>query len=357
MKKFKNFILMILILIVSISISGCAAQTNKNDTSAVDGGIFVSIDKGLNWKQKNAVPTVSGKPATLSGTNISLMQMDPSDNKTIYYAPIGNGLLHTYDSGATWLRAEGIPKATVRSVSVDPKSKCTIYASVGNKVYKTDDCSRTWTKVYFDNDVQATVDAVSVNPHDNREVYIGISRGDIIKSLDGGSSWQTIGRMKNKILDIIFDPNDPRTIYAVSAGNGIFRTVNGGVDWAEWNKALKDNKLALVIKELLLFKDKPGVIYIAVPQGMLKTIDNGENWEKIDFLPPGNKVNLNSMAINPQNLDEIYYVTNKTFYYSVDGGKNWTPSQLKTTRAGWKLLIDPIDPRIIYMGVKQLQPK
>lgn len=358
MKKTKHFILLILIFVVSISVSGCtSANTAKTDTSAVDGGIFVTTNKGLNWKQKNAVPTVSGKPATLSGTNVALMVMDPSDHQAIYYAPIGNGLFYTYDGGDTWQRTAGIPKATVRSLSVDYNNKCIIYATVGNKVYKTDDCSRTWTRIYFDNDVQVTVDSVAVSPYDSQIVYIGVSRGDLIKSLDGGMSWQTVERIKDKITNIIFDPNDENYIYLVTAKKGFYRSVDNGATWATWNSMLKENELNIAVKDILMFKDHPRLIYIAVQQGMIKTDDNGETWEKIDFLPPGKKVNLNSLAVNPNNLDEIYYVSNKTFYYSVDGGKNWTPNQLKTTRAGWKLLIDPVDPKIIYMGVRQLEKK
>jgi len=358
MKKIKNYFLVIVIFTVLIATSGCtSSKTATTDTSAVDGGIFVTVNKGVKWKQMNAIPTVSGKPSTLSGTSISLMRMDPSDNNTIYYAPIGKGLFYTYNAGSTWQRAEGIPQATVRSISVDPNNKCTIYASLGNKVYKTEDCSRTWSKVYFDNDVQATVDAVTVNPYNSEEVYIGLSRGDLVKSLDAGASWQTITRSKSKIKDIIFDPNNEQFVYLVTADKGLFRSSDSGNNWAAWNKALNSNKLDLVIKDLLFFKGNPGVIYIAVPQGMLKTADNGETWEKVDFIPPGNKVNLNSLAVNPDNLDEMYYVTNRTFYSSVDGGVNWTPIQLTTTRAGWKLLIDPTDPRIIYMGVKYIEPK
>lgn len=358
MKKAKQFIFLILILVVSISISGCTgAKSNQSNTSAIDGGVFMTVDKGLTWKQKNAVLTVSGKPATLSGTNIALMAIDPSDHMALYYAPIGNGLFYSYDGGATWQKTAGIPKATVRSLSIDPKDKCVIYASLGNKVYKTEDCSRTWERIYFDNDVQVTVDAVTVSPYDSKVVYIGVSRGDLIKSLDAGKSWQTVERVKDKITSVIFDPTDASYIYLVTAKKGFYRSVDGGVSWEAWNSMLKENELNVQAKDILMFKDHPGVIYIAVSQGIIKTIDNGENWEKIDFIPPGKNVNLNSLAVNPANLDEIYYVTNKTFYYSVDGGKNWTPNQLKTTRAGWKLLIDPVDPKIIYMGVRQLEKK
>ncbi|GAF89261.1 unnamed protein product, partial [marine sediment metagenome] len=46
---------------------------------------------------------------------------------------------------------------------------------------------------------------------------------------------------------------------------------------------------------------------------------------------------------------------NTTFYRSLDSGENWTTKKLPTTRAGWKLLIDPDNPDIIYMGVRSIK--
>jgi len=62
------------------------------------------------------------------------------------------------------------------------------------------------------------------------------------------------------------------------------------------------------------------------------------------------------MAVNPQNTQEIYYVTNTTFYRSLDGGENWKTIKMPTSAIGWKLLIDPKEPNIIYLGIK-LPPK
>ena len=51
----------------------------------------------------------------------------------------------------------------------------------------------------------------------------------------------------------------------------------------------------------------------------------------------------------------IYYVTNTTFYRSLDGGINWSSNKLPTSRAGVKLLIDSKNPSIIYLAVRQIK--
>ena len=60
------------------------------------------------------------------------------------------------------------------------------------------------------------------------------------------------------------------------------------------------------------------------------------------------------MALNPQNADEVYYITNTTFYRSLDGGKNWT-TKLLTSRVGSDLSVDPKDGNLIYLGVKTVK--
>jgi hypothetical protein len=59
--------------------------------------------------------------------------------------------------------------------------------------------------------------------------------------------------------------------------------------------------------------------------------------------------------ISPKNVEEIYYATNTTFYRTSDGGKNWTTRKLPTSRAGWRLIVDPEDTNVIYMGVREIK--
>ena len=103
-----------------------------------------------------------------------------------------------------------------------------------------------------------------------------------------------------------------------------------------------------------MVKSETDTIFLATAYGLLKSGDKGVTWEQIQVIPPEKKATINALAVNPENSQEIYYVTNTTFYRSVDGGENWSSRKLPTSRAGWKLLIDPKNPSIIYMGVRKL---
>jgi len=356
MIKFKTFILILFLFSLTILTSGCIQITGgkKTNVGAVDGGIYKTGDKGTTWKQKVLVPTIAGNK-NFATINIASVAIDPNDEKAIYYGSIGSGLLYTYDGGNSWTKAAGLGNTSIRSVVVDPGDKCTIFAAIGNKLYRSVDCNRTWLQVYYDNELTTTVNAVAVDHYDSNIVYIGLSRGDLVKSYDGGDSWQTIYRIKDRINKIIIDPNDSRNLYLIMGKRGIFRTTDGGANWTDFNGILNELKLGLSVKDLTLVASEPNTIFIATSYGLLKSADQGENWNQIKLIPPDKKATINALAVNPVNSQEIYYVTNTVFYRTPDGGENWTPIKLPTSRAGWKLIVDPENPQVIYMGVRSLK--
>jgi photosystem II stability/assembly factor-like uncharacterized protein len=328
-------------------------KSNK-EAGINDGGLFKTADKGTTWAQRAAIPTASGKPAGFAAVNIASLAIDPNDSKALYFGSAGSGLLYSYDGAATWQIAKGLENSTVRAIAVAPGEKCSIYAAVGNKLLRSIDCNRSFTQVYFDTDMAVTIEAVVLDPANPAVIYIGLSRGDLIKSSDKGENWQTIQRLKDKILKIVIDPQNGKNIYIVTAKKGVYHSTDSGATVKDINKAIKEFKFSLEIKDLVFVKNEPGVIFLATSYGILKTADNGEKWEKIELITPEKKGVINALAVNPKNSQEIYYVTNTTFYRTVDGGTNWKPVKLPTTRAGWKLLIDPDQPNTIYLGIKSL---
>lgn len=355
----KKILLSVALLFVSFFSSGCVSvKSNSNDTSAYDGGMFVSVDKGNNWKQKVSISTTSGKPKNFAGINVTSLTMDPSDNKALYYGTSGSGLLYTYDAGNSWQTISKFSGSIIRAVAIDPNSKCTIYVSVGNKVFKSEDCNRNWDEIYYDNDKAVAIEAIAVDPSDSSNIYIGISRGDIVRSTDAGEGWHTVGRLNNRIKKILIDSNDTNRLYAVTFQKGVFISNNKGVDWDAMialNSALSENKLGMNIRDFIFVESEPETLFLATYYGLLKSTNKGEDWEKIELIMPEKKATINALAVNPQDSQEIYYVTNTIFYRSSDGGINWTPLQLLTTRAGWRLLVDPESPNIIYMGLRKLE--
>jgi len=350
MKKIKT--LFILVLTVFL-LSGCISI--KGDGIA-DGGVFKSEDKGDNWQQRVLIPSISGEPGSISGTNIISMTLDPQDHKAIYVGTEGDGLFFSYNSALSWFKAGGLPdKAPVYDVAVDPKSKCTIYVAIGNSIYKSMDCNRTWSRIYFETDVSKKINNIEIDWFNPNMVYASTSTGDLLKTSDGGRSWSPVNKFKRDIKDLKISNIDSRVVYVLVRNRGVYKTTDGGANWSDVNEGLKELSKAMEVKEIVIDQSKKegqDSMIISTAGGLFKSDDGGTTWSEITLLT---LTEIYSLAVNPKNFNDIYYGTATTFYSSNDGGQNWTTKKLSTSRVANKLLVDFEKPEVIFMGAKKIE--
>jgi len=361
-------VLPLLVLMVSAcSITTTSSTDGSNDS---DSSVFLSVDRGDTWRPMTNVPTTSGRPQSIANLNVNVMTMDPQDSLAVYLASFDQGLFYTYNITQGWQEAGALPKTTINDVKVDPKDKCTVYAAVSNRVYRSVDCSRSWTQVYYDNNPGVSVNTIAIDHYNSRNIYIGTSRGEIIKSIDGGDFWRTIQRLDNGVTKLIISPLDSRLVFVATAKNNIFSFTSNSFtnpynsadleqnfiveNWMDLNDVLFDYDLGNSFKDLIVCA-KDGVMFIATDKLILRSADNGISWESINLIPPEKDAIINSLAVNPQNSAELYYITNTAFFRSIDGGATWATKKLPTKRAGRELLIDFNDPNIIYLGTIKLK--
>lgn len=346
--------------IMMLALTGCITINTGGNSAAVKnlGGVFKSVNKGETWTNSSVIATAGGKASNFTSLNVSSITMDPNDNRAIYYGSIDNGLLYTYDAGASWQLDRGLGQGTVESIAIDPKDKCNIFVTRKNKILKSNDCNRTWTQIYQDNDQAATVNRVAVDPLDSSVVYAVISRGDLIRSDDGGNAWQSVNRFEDRIAKMIINNKNNQEMFVVTYKKGIYRTNDAGKTWsqmAEIENALKDNEMKYDVRDFLVIDNDSGrTFYLATYYGLLKSVDNGATWNKLELIAPEDRATINAVAVNFADTNEIYYTTNTTFYKSLDGGKSWKTLPLPTSRAGWRLLLDQKNPSVIYLGVVNL---
>jgi photosystem II stability/assembly factor-like uncharacterized protein len=366
----KKLLILSSVLVAVATLSGCSINFNTQKTTPYDlGGVFISANKGDSWRQMVLMPTITGTPENIGSVEVSDLVIDPSDPAAVYMPTLNDGLYYTYNITKGWNFAATLPRATINDVAVDAKDKCNIYAAVGNKLYKSVDCNRTWKEAYFDNNPNVQITAVAVDHYASNQVYIGTSRGDVIKSLDGGATWRTIQRLNDGVRRIAIHATDSRIVFVASVKNGLYRfnsneAVNldqlseyqnkfDGTNWMDLNAELKEFNMGFNFKALEFGSDN--TMFLASDKVLLKSIDNGSSWAKIKLITPEKETAINAFAVNPKNSNEMYYVTNTTFYRSADGGNTWTTKQLTTARAGSALLIDPVNPDVIYLGVKKIK--
>lgn len=353
MSKFRILTWSILLFGISFLLAGCGPiqiQLGDGD-SGNDGGVFVSTNEGRNWKQMVAVPTIKGSAKTIGYTDVTALVMDPNDHDAVYLGTQKNGLFYSYNVANGWNATEDLPKSKVNAVVVAPDSKCMIYASIENKIFKTSDCNRTWETVYYDNDIQTRINTIAIDHYDSSQVYAGTTRGEVIKSSDRGDSWKTLKRFDSGVEEINVSPFDSRRLFLATDKDGLYRTSDEGEEWVSLEKNMEEFNDRTEHRDLLASSAEEGSVFLATNYGLLRSTDNGDSWERIELITPEEETKINSLAVDPQDADKLYYVTDTTFYRSGDGGENWSTRKLPSSRNGSELLLDFENSNIIYLGV------
>jgi len=345
MKKLFPFLLLLVFL-------GAGCQTNTKSSGANDGGVIKSINSGKDWVATAAVPTAKGI-GTLSTTNVVQLTMDPSDKNVLYASTREDGFLYSEDAGATWRqpRFAELTKGLVYDVAVDPQNVCTVYVAKGPRLYKTSDCMRTFdSEVYVEARADVSVMKVAVDWFDTRNVWIGLTNGDVLKSQDAGKTWTTLLRAGNEVSDILINNTDSRQVLVSLYNGGIQKSVDGGTTWTDLSPELKKWTGAKQVFDLTQSKNG-GAVLAATQFGLLRSNDFGTSFENLKLVTSGGQVQIRAVAFDPNNADTMYYATVGTFYKSMDGGTSWKTEKIASSRVPRAILVDPKDGGVVYIGL------
>lgn len=286
-------------------------------------GIYRSTNAGATW----ASTGITGTVVELSG--------DPSTPTNCYAGTYGYRLLRTTDSGLTWKGlGASIANGNIRSVAVDPTDSNIVYAAAYDQlsggtegIYKSTDLGDSWTHcltantwrvrvdhsnparvwavadgppftgtpaVYKSTDYGATWASIpmptsychaplayqlAINPINGNHVYVGLFRGGILKTTDGGGSWvhAHAGLDADYVNDIAVSSSDPATLYAGTVNVGLWKTTDNGISWFTASAGFTDT--AKQVNAIALFPATPSNLLIgASSSGVWRSTDSGGSW-------------------------------------------------------------------------------
>ncbi len=170
--------------------------------------------------------------------------------------------------------------------------------------------------------------ALAYNPSYPDHVLLGSGAGTLFESLDGGRRWRPfahLGADDELMLQIVtFDLLHSSTIYAAGwsvsgSGGGFFVTRDAGRSWSE-PAALKGKS----IQALAQSESEPRILIAAALDGLYRSGDSGESWERITPAAHPDLKNFESVAIDPRDSKIIYAGTWHLPWKSTDGGASWS---------------------------------
>lgn len=120
------------------------------------------------------------------------------------------------------------------------------------------------------------------------------------------------GGMSGRVtaIDVVLDNTD--IMYVGTASGGLWKSTSGGIKW----EPIFDNEVTASIGAVEIQQSNPSVIWVGTGEG------------------------------NPRNsLNGGYGI-----YKSLDGGKNWKAMGLEKTRHIHRIIVDPTNPNVVYVG-------
>lgn len=305
-------------------------------------GVFVSVDSGDTWQAGNAKGDLD-----LASSAVSRLYIEGSKPQNIVAASINAGLLASDDHGANWARL--LPDFTAHDAFINPYDGQEIFAAGARgrtaAIYKSPDRGRTWIQVYNEPTGQFSVTVLAFDRTNSQVMYAGLSSGTVLKSADGGDTWNALVSFEGRVADLAATRS---MVYSLTLTSGIKRSTDSGRSWSN----LSFSQSANTFNDLYADPGSESILYVAASSGLYQTQDTGTTWTKLPVPASPEIANVTAVAVNPAKKSQIFAAIRSTIYRSEDAGATWRTVQLPTNRTITDIVIDPFEPNRIYAGLR-----
>lgn len=218
------------------------------------------------------------------------------------------------------------------------------------------------------------VTTLTIDPFNNKELYVGTKNKGVYKSVDGGETWMPMnkGLDKREVLSLTVDPNRRGTVYCCTRC-GAFKSVNGGVSWSVINGCgISDKEISAITVDprktstfyaiarncvwvMALFGNQAGEhrMVSSMCDGLVRSEDRGKTCSFIGE-PADAGLKLECVAIDPIKSNTLYAGTRRGLYKSRDKGEYFPSYDRRLDNFHiTSIAIDPRDNRNIYAGTTE----
>jgi len=296
-------------------------QTYWSNFVKEDGTLPTSLEL---W---NTYLEVKSTKTSLRSSNV---MVDESD-----WHPVGP---FTHSNTGSWSSGQG----RVNVVVQDPNTPSTIYAGApAGGLWKSIDSGLSWTTT-TDDLPQIGVSGIAIDGNNSDIIYIATGDDDagdsysvgVMKSLDGGLTWNTTGlnpgNSPDSMNDIYIHPTNSNILW-VATNNGVYKTIDGGVNWSNLNASNASNgTVGLNIKDIKIKPTDPNTLYAVSSNRFYKSVDGGESFTMVTGGLPFNGVSRIVIDVTPANPEVVYVLLSdnsygfRGVYKSSNAGANFT---------------------------------
>jgi len=159
--------------------------------------------------------------------------------------------------------------------------------------------------------------------------------------------------------------NNQNIIYLGTASGGVWKTENGGASWTP----IFDEQPILNIGAIALVQSNPSVVWagtgegnprnsISLGEGIYKSLDGGKTWKRMGLEKTRN---IHRIIIDPNNPDVVYVGamgnpfadhSERGVYKTTDGGETWKQILYTNQNSGvGDMVMDPANPNKLFVNM------
>jgi photosystem II stability/assembly factor-like uncharacterized protein len=220
--------------------------------------------------------------------------------------------------------------------------------------------------------------------------YMGATGGGVLKTTDGGNTWNNISDgyfNTTGIGDITPAPSNPNIIYVgtgespvrgvkTSHGDGLYKSTDAGKTWK--HMGLEKTRH---ISDVYVHPTNPDKVYVAAQgnpwgpnkeRGIYLSEDGGLTWEKILYINENS--GIVDMTVDPNNPDFMMVASwefwrkpwvvhsggpGSKIFKTTDGGENWKEitKGLPKLKGKMGVSISPANPDVVYIAIDAIGSK
>ncbi len=319
-------------------------------------GVIKTSDGGATWQP---AVQIDGVNDTIAGSAVAEMGLNPFNHEQIFMAAASGGFWVSDNSASTW--REILSKLNAYDFALNPINPNTIFVvgiyGTHGKIVRTTDGGASWNEVYNEASANNSVNTIAINPNNPQEIYAGLNSGVVIKSADNGQTWTVVKEFGDQLLKLRYS-KFTGGLYALLATKGVQKSADNGATWTNTTVSLTGSNIvesftsSIVdsFTKMALDDNQGGIIYITTSKGLYRTTNDGQSWDYVN-MPVRSSAELPRAVASARGGTIVFASIGSTLFKSLDGAKTWQTQSLPTQNSVNKIIIDPILPQVDYAGL------
>ena len=240
--------------------------------------------------QDNGTKIYDGTFTNVKGSDGMNCLIDFSNSNILYCSAYNGGIYISEDKGKNFknIKPTSGTGSWVTPFLLNPV-KPEILIAAFQDVYKTTNRGANWSVISnFAIPRNKALDYLAIAPSDENIIYTGTGNGKLNMTIDGGLNWDSLNYPDNLWLtSIAIHPTEPNRIWASFSGykdgSKVFYSRDGGKNWQNITKGLPNAPANCIIFE----KDSPDRLYLGTDIGVYVTDIYKNSWQKYSDGLPG----------------------------------------------------------------------